>query len=77
MRNADGVEYNDGSISLSRLKRINPTVGWIKPQVPRKMNLEPKCILVQKERNLDAHHPIIKLVTVWPKQRVLLRETHG
>jgi len=35
------------------------------------MELDPKCIFVQKERNLDVHHPVIKLVASLARNRVV------
>jgi len=33
------------------------------------MDLDPKCIFVQRERNLDVHHPVIKLVASLARNR--------
>jgi hypothetical protein len=33
------------------------------------MDLDPKCIFVQGERNLDVHHPVIKLVASLARNR--------
>ncbi len=38
-------------------------------EVPRKMDLDPKCIFLERERNLDVHHPVIKLVASLARNR--------
>jgi hypothetical protein len=41
------------------------------------MDLDPKCIFVQRERNLDVHHPVIKLVASLARNRgVTFTEIH-
>jgi hypothetical protein len=42
------------------------------------MDLDPKCIFVQRERNLDVHHPVIKLVASSARNRgVTFTEIHN
>jgi hypothetical protein len=41
------------------------------------MDLDPKCIFVQGERNLDVHHPVIKLAASLARNRgVTFTEIH-
>jgi len=41
------------------------------------MDLDPKCIFVQRERNLDVHHPVINLVASLARNRgVTFTEIH-
>lgn len=42
------------------------------------MDLDPKCIFVQRERNLNVHHPVIKLVASLARNRgVTFTEIHS
>ena len=42
------------------------------------MDLDPKCIFVQGERNLDVHHPVIKLAASLARNRgVTFTEIHN
>ncbi|MCX2430392.1 hypothetical protein [Pedobacter sp. GR22-10] len=42
------------------------------------MDLDPKCVFVQRERNLDVHHPVINLVASLARNRgVTFTEIHN